>query len=173
LRQKSVKAFSIISRKRQDTPMPRLALYQPDIPQNTGAAIRLCAALGIALDIIEPCGFPLNDQALRRVAMDYATQVDLMRHASWDAFLAWKAAQSPAPRLILLTTKATQSYTDFSFVPTDILLLGRESAGVPDEVHTAVDARVTIPVVARSLNIMMAGAMAVGEALRQTNEFKD
>lgn len=149
----------------------RLALYQPDIPQNTGSAVRLCAALGVPLDIIEPCGFPLNDQALKRVAMDYSAQVDLTRHASWEAFEEWRKAQTPPARLILLTTRATQSYTDFSFQSNDILLLGRESAGVPDAVHATVDGRVLIPVVGRSLNVMMAGAMVLGEALRQTAGF--
>ncbi|HEY1096127.1 MAG TPA: tRNA (cytidine(34)-2'-O)-methyltransferase [Alphaproteobacteria bacterium] len=151
--------------------MPRLALYQPDIPQNTGAAVRLCAALGVALDIIEPCGFALSDQALRRVAMDYAAKADITRHSSWDAFQTWRAADQTR-RLILLTTKSDVPYTEFLFLPNDILMLGRESAGAPDEVHAACDARLTIPVVARSLNIMMAGAMALGEALRQTDGFK-
>jgi tRNA (cytidine/uridine-2'-O-)-methyltransferase len=149
--------------------MPRLALYQPDIPQNTGAAMRLCAALGVDLEIIEPCGFALNDQALRRVAMDYASKVNLTRHNSWDKFQEWRKNAPSQPRLILLTTKGTVSYTDFVFQPDDILMLGRESAGAPDDVHAACDARVVVPVVARSLNIMMAGAMVLGEALRQTN----
>lgn len=149
----------------------RVALYQPDIPQNTGSAVRLCAALGVSLEIIEPCGFALNDQALKRVAMDYSATVALTRHASWDAFQDWRNGQPIPPRLILLTTRATQSYVDFSFESNDILLLGRESAGVPDAVHAAVDGRVVIPVVGRSLNIMMAGAMVLGEAMRQTAGF--
>jgi tRNA (cytidine/uridine-2'-O-)-methyltransferase len=153
--------------------MPRLALYQPDIPQNTGAAMRLCAALGVDLEIIEPCGFPLNDQALRRVAMDYAAIVELHRHASWEAFQNWRDSMENKPRLILLTTKGDIAYTDYTFQPTDILMLGRESAGAPDQVHAACDARVVVPVVARSLNIMMAGAMVLGEALRQTNSFNN
>jgi tRNA (cytidine/uridine-2'-O-)-methyltransferase len=156
--------------------MPRLALYQPDIPQNTGAAMRLCAALGVDLEIIEPCGFPLNDQALRRVAMDYAAKVDLHRHSSWEAFQDWRQSMAnnmeQKPRLILLTTKGDTAYTDFAFHPTDILMLGRESAGAPDEVHAACDARLVVPVVARSLNIMMAGAMVLGEAMRQTQSFQ-
>ncbi len=149
----------------------RIALYQPDIPQNTGAAVRLCAALDVPLEIIEPCGFPLNDAALRRVAMDYSATVDLTRHISWEAFQAWRQNLTPSPRLILLTTRVQNSYTDFVFHPDDILLLGRESAGVPDEVHSLVDARVTIPVVGRSLNVMMAAAMMLGEGLRQIQAF--
>lgn len=155
--------------------MPRLALYQPDIPQNTGAAMRLCAALGVDLEIIEPCGFPLNDQALRRVAMDYAAKVNLHRHASWDVFQNWRDSMAHSlgqkPRLILLTTKGDTAYTDYVFQPHDILMLGRESAGAPDDVHAACDARIVVPVMARSLNIMMAGAMVLGEALRQTGSF--
>ena len=150
----------------------RLALYQPDIPQNTGAALRLCAAMGVPLDIIEPCGFPLDDQSLRRVTMDYVEKARVTRHLDWDHFNLWRDTQSPAPpRRVLLTTRTTIAYTDFSFRPDDILLLGRESAGVPHDVHEACDAHVMIPVVARSLNVMMAGAIVLGEALRQVNGF--
>lgn len=142
----------------------RLCLFQPDIPQNTGAAIRLCAGLGVPLDIVEPCGFPLDDAKLRRVAMDYGASVDLTRHVSWDAFVQNKPAQS---RLILMTTKAALPYTEFQFQPNDVLIAGRESSGVPDEVHAAVDARVIIPIKTRSFNVIVASGMILGEALRQ------
>lgn len=151
--------------------MIRLALYQPDIPQNTGSAIRLCAALGIPLEIIEPCGFIMDDKRMGRVAMDYARHVTMTRHQSWKNFLQWRDSQSPKPRLILMTTKSNVSYTDFAFLPDDILLAGRESAGVPDDVHALVDARITIPLVGRSLNIIQATCMITGEAMRQTRQF--
>lgn len=147
----------------------RLALFQPDIPQNLGSALRLCACLGVALDIIEPCGFPLDDKSIRRSAMDYGAQADVMRHASWTAFLS---GRDPG-RLILFTTKGAGPYQQFSFRPDDILLMGRESAGVPDEVHNAADARLLIPMRPgmRSINVINAAAMALGEALRQTGGF--
>lgn len=146
----------------------RLAAYQPDMPQNTGAMLRLCACLGLGFDIIMPCGFVLDDARLRRVAMDYADKVDYIRHQSWETFMA----QLGARRLILLSTKAAQRYTDFMFQADDILLVGRESAGVPDAVHQAATARVCVPLVAaaRSLNVVTAAAMVAGEALRQLGQ---
>ncbi len=144
----------------------RLALYQPDIPQNTGAILRLAACMGVAADIIEPCGFIWSDRHLRRAGMDYLAHVRLTRHASWEAFVT---ARSGAGRLVLLTTRAPITHTEFSFRPDDTLLLGRESAGVPDGVHEAVDARIRVPLAApaRSLNVALAAAMVLGEALRQ------
>ena len=150
----------------------RLALYQPDIPQNAGSLMRLCACLGVAMDIIEPCGFLLSDRNFRRSGLDYRAGVDLTRHESWAAYRAKPAAQGQE-RLLLLTTKGTQPYADFAFTPTDTLLLGRESAGVPDDVHAAADARLLIPMLPgmRSLNVAQAAAMVLGEALRQTGLF--
>ena len=146
-----------------------LALFEPDIPQNTGSLIRLAACMGVGLHIIEPCGFPFDDKRLRRVALDYYDLAAIMRHSSWQAFLDWRQMQQ-AGRLILLTTKASGCYTEFSFKEGDILLLGRESSGVPDFVHKAVDAGITIPMRggARSLNVALAASMVLGEALRQT-----
>ncbi len=148
----------------------RLALFQPDIPQNLGAAIRLAACLGVSLDVIEPCGFPLSDAAIRRAAMDYAAIANVKRHASW---LDFHAITAPCDRIVLFTTKSAEPLDHFAFQPDDVLLFGRESAGVPEEVHEAADARVCIPLVigARSLNVVTAAAMALGEALRQTNGF--
>ena len=147
----------------------RLALYQPDIPQNAGALMRLCACLGITLDIIEPCGFLLSDRNFRRAGMDYAAQADISRHESWSRF---QETRGPG-RLVLLTTKASLAYADFSFATGDTLLVGQESAGVPDQVHDAADARVLIPMRPgfRSLNMAQAAAMVLGEALRQTGGF--
>ena len=146
----------------------RLALYQPDIPQNAGAIVRLCACLGVPLDVIEPAGFVFTVREMRRVAMDYAPLADVTRHASWAAFLERRAG-----RLILLTTKAETRHVDFAFAADDVLLLGRESAGVPDEVHAAADTRLRIPLrpEARSLNVAVAAGMVLGEALRQTGGF--
>lgn len=146
----------------------RLALFQPDIPQNTGALIRLCACLQVPLDIIEPCGFLLDDKRLRRAGLDYHAQAQVTRHRSWDSY-----QQQRRGRLLLLTTGASAPYTGFAFAGDDNLLLGRESAGVPAEVHDVADARLRIPVGAdcRSLNVALAGAMALGEALRQTAGF--
>jgi tRNA (cytidine/uridine-2'-O-)-methyltransferase len=143
-----------------------LALYQPDIPQNVGAAMRLCACLGLPLHIIEPCGFPWDIKKIRQSGMDYVAQADLVRHSSWQAF----TESSNEARLVLMTTKASLPYTRFDFQDGDILIAGRESAGVPDTVHQQVDGRVTIPMAgdARSLNIINATAMIAGEALRQT-----
>jgi tRNA (cytidine/uridine-2'-O-)-methyltransferase len=145
-----------------------LALYQPDVPQNTGTILRLCACLGIEAHIIEPAGFPSSDRAFRRAGMDYLAAVALTRHASWRDFESWRALAGS--RLILFTTKATASYLRFAFAPNDVLLFGRESAGVPEAVHAAVEARLAIPIRAgmRSLNVAMAAALAAGEALRQT-----
>ena len=132
--------------------------------------MRLCACLGVAMDVIEPCGFLLSDRNFRRAGMDYLTGLDLMRHASWEGFQARKQG-----RLLLLTTKATMPYFDFGFAPTDTLLVGRESAGVPNDVHQAADIRLTIPMRPgmRSLNVAQAAAMVLGEALRQTAHFPE
>ena len=145
----------------------RLALYQPDIPQNTGAILRLAACFGLAVDVIEPCGFALDDRRLRRAGMDYLEQVELQRHRSWDAYQSARAGN--AGRLILLTTKGAMPHIDCRFEVADSLLLGRESAGVPDEVHAAADLRIRIPMRAglRSLNVAMAAAIVAGEAMRQ------
>ena len=144
----------------------RLALYEPDIPQNTGTILRLCACLGVAVDLIEPFGFVWDDRHLKRAGMDYLDQVTLTRHRSWDAF----HAAPPAGRLVLLTTHGTLPYHRFAFRADDTLLLGRESAGVPEAVHRAADARLVIPLRPglRSLNVASAAALALGEALRQT-----
>jgi len=144
----------------------QLALFEPDIAQNTGTILRLCACLGVAAHIIEPAGFPVSDRAFRRAGMDYLDQVTLQRHVSWAAFEGWRRAEQL--RLVLFTTKATASYLDHRY-GNDVLLFGRESAGVPDAVHSAADARLLIPIRPglRSLNVAMAAAMALGEALRQ------
>jgi tRNA (cytidine/uridine-2'-O-)-methyltransferase len=146
----------------------RLALYQPDQAANTGAMMRLCACLGVALDIIEPCGFVLDDRRLRRAAMDYTEHLSYERHRSWNDF----TAQLGARRLVLLTTKSNMPYFHFSFHADDVLLVGRESAGVPDEVHARADARLLVPMQkeARSLNVGMATAIVLSEALRQFKE---
>lgn len=141
----------------------RLAVYQPDIAPNLGAILRVCACFGVPLDIIEPCGFPLSAKALRRAAMDYASDVDVTRHDSWESF--------PRPqRLVLLTTKAECDLWDFTFQPGDTLMMGRESAGVPDNVHDACDAHVRIPMPGggRSLNVAISAGIALSEAMRQT-----
>jgi tRNA (cytidine/uridine-2'-O-)-methyltransferase len=154
----------------------RIALFEPDIAQNTGTILRLCACLGLEAHIIEPAGFASSDRAFRRAGMDYLDQVALTRHVSWRAFLRWRADRgNPPPRLIVFSTKATRSYLDHRFEADDVLLFGRESAGLPDEVHAAADARLVIPMQAglRSLNVAMAAAMAAGEALRQTGGFSD
>jgi tRNA (cytidine/uridine-2'-O-)-methyltransferase len=146
----------------------RLALYQPDIPQNTGTILRLCGCLGIEAHIIEPAGFPSSDRAFRRAGMDYLDAVAITRHASWHDFEAWHRAA--ACRLVLFTTRAATPYLAFRFAPDDVLLFGRESAGAPESLHAAADARLLIPMRAgmRSLNVAMAAALAAGEALRQT-----
>jgi tRNA (cytidine/uridine-2'-O-)-methyltransferase len=143
----------------------RLALFEPDIPQNAGALLRLGACLGVPLDIIEPCGFILDDRRLKRAGMDYIDHVDLTRHDSWQAFQAQRG-----DRLVLLTTAGDVVYTDLAYRASDTLLVGRESAGVPQAVHQAADARVVIPMRPglRSLNVALAAAMVLGESLRQT-----
>ena len=148
-----------------------LALYQPDIPQNAGTMLRACACLGIDAAIIEPAGFPVADRNFRRAGMDYLDAVAIARHASFEAFERWRTTSGR--RLVLLTTKGEAAYTDFAFRPDDILMVGRESAGAPDHVHTAADARLLVPIREglRSLNIAVAAAMALGEALRQTASF--
>ena len=147
----------------------RLALFEPDIPQNFGAFIRLAACLGVPLDIIEPCGFPVDDKRIRRAALDYYDRASLMRHASWAAFRRDRIAG----RLVLLTTSGATPLPDAIFQADDTLLLGRESAGVPAEVHSAADLSVRVPLQKglRSLNVALAAAMALGEALRQTNGY--
>jgi len=147
--------------------MPDIVLYQPDIPQNTGTILRLGACLGVAVHLIEPAGFTLSDKGLKRAGMDYLELAALRRHISWDQFNAWRTDQGR--RLVLLTTAADTAYTDFDFGAEDLLMVGRESAGVPDAVHSACDARLTIPMAAgaRSLNVATAAAMVIGEALRQ------
>ena len=151
----------------------RIALYEPDIPQNAGSLMRLGACLGVGIDIIEPCGFLLTDRNFRRAGMDYLKSADICRHSSWARFHEEFSAPPGARRLVLLTTKADMAYCDFGFAPGDTLLVGRESAGVPDEVHEAADARLVIPLRPglRSLNVAQAAAMVLGEALRQTAGF--
>jgi tRNA (cytidine/uridine-2'-O-)-methyltransferase len=147
----------------------RLALYQPDIPQNLGAFIRLAACLAVPLDIIEPCGFPLDDRRIRRAAMDYYSLARITRHVSWQNF----RQNRPGGRLVLLTTSGARAFPDIAFETDDILLLGRESAGVPQDVHDAADLRLRIPLQpgARSLNVAQAAAMVLSEGLRQTKGF--
>lgn len=148
----------------------RLALYQPDIPQNTGTLLRMCACLGVSVDVIGPTGFDMSDRSLRRAGLDYLDHVDLTRHQSWEEFLAARLADTEPVRLVLLTSHAVMPYTDFAFATGDVILLGRESAGVPEAVHSLAHARLKIPMHGRlrSLNIAVAAAMVVGEALRQT-----
>jgi len=146
----------------------RLALYQPDIPQNTGAMLRLAACFGLGVDVILPAGFLFDDKRMRRAGMDYIDRVEIVRHTSWNAYLDSRngAAQG---RLLLLTTKGDVAYTDFAFSPADTLLVGRESSGVPPEVFDAADARLIVPMRPglRSLNVAMAAAIVAGEAMRQ------
>jgi tRNA (cytidine/uridine-2'-O-)-methyltransferase len=146
----------------------RIALYQPDIPQNTGTILRLCACLNVEAHIIEPAGFPVSDRHFRRAGMDYLDRVSIMRHDSWSKFEQWR--QEKGFRLILFSTKGACPYLDHRYTADDILLFGRESAGVPDDVVAAADARLVIPIAPglRSLNVAMAAAMALGEAIRQT-----
>lgn len=149
----------------------RLALYQPDIPQNAGTMMRLAACLGVPVDLIEPAGFDVSDRNLRRAGLDYLGELELRRHASFAAFEEWRRAAGH--RLVLATTQGAQRYTEFRFEAVDILMVGRESAGVPEAVHAAVDARVVVPMRAglRSLNVAVTAAMMLGEALRQTDTF--
>ncbi len=151
----------------------RIALYQPDIPQNAGTIMRMAACLGLAVELIEPAGFDASDRNLRRAGLDYLAHLSLTRHESWEAFEHWRMAlgvSGTIPRLVLLTTRAEAGYLDHRFRADDILLLGRESAGVPTHVHDAADARIKVPMRAglRSLNVAVAAAMVTGEALRQT-----
>ncbi len=149
----------------------RLALVEPDIPQNTGAILRLGACLGVAVDIIEPCGFVWDDRRLRRAGMDYLQGVEVERHVSLAAFLSARAGGESPGRLVLLTTKAAVSHIAFQFQPEDTLVLGRESAGAPESLHQAADARVRVPLTPgmRSLNVALAAGIVLGEALRQTH----
>lgn len=146
----------------------RLALFEPDIPQNAATLIRAATCLGIGVDVVEPCGFVFSDRNFRRAGMDYLARAAVTRHESWDAFAAARHG-----RLVLLTTRAETPYAEFSFAEDDVLLVGRESAGVPEPVHAAADARLRIPMRAgeRSLNVAVAAAMVLGEALRQTGGF--
>ncbi|SDT52186.1 tRNA (cytidine(34)-2'-O)-methyltransferase [Bradyrhizobium canariense] len=147
----------------------QIALFQPDIPQNTGTILRLCACMDVAAHIIEPAGFAISDRRFRRAGMDYLDQVTLTRHDSWSKFDQWR--KEAGYRLVLFTTKSASPYLDYQYRATDILLFGRETAGVTDEVAAAADAKLVIPIKPslRSLNVAMAAAMALGEALRQTN----
>ena len=152
----------------------RIALYQPDIPQNTGTLLRLGACLDVALDIIEPCGFVFSEANLKRAGMDYLDLVSYRRHDSWEDFLSYRANHMEEyGRLVLMTTKGSVSYTAFEFKPNDVLLMGRESAGVPEFVHESADSQVIIPMKpgVRSINMAVSCAMAVGEALRQIGKF--
>lgn len=146
----------------------RLALFQPDIPQNAATMIRACACLGVTIDLIEPCGFALSDQRFRRAGLDYVDRSDLKRHASWEAFRA-----AVAERAVLITPSASSRYTEFRFAASDVLVLGRESVGFPDWVHESIPHQVCIPMRSglRSINVALAGAMVLGEALRQTASF--
>lgn len=150
--------------------MPNLAiaLYQPDIAGNTGTIMRLAACLGLTVEVIEPAGFDLSDRNLRRAGLDYLTSVTLQRHLNWDRFEEWRRANGR--RLVLASTKAALPYVDFAYRPDDVLLFGRESAGVPDHVHDRAEGRVLIPMQPgqRSINVAMSVAMIAGEALRQT-----
>ena len=151
----------------------RIALYEPDIPQNTGTILRLAACLGVEAHIVEPTGFPSSDRAFRRAGMDYLDQVSIVRHSSWQAFEAWRRPKGL--RLILFTTSAAVSYLDHGYRPDDVLMFGRESAGVPDAVHAAADVRLLVPMRPglRSINVAMVAAMALGEAMRQTNGLRN
>lgn len=147
------------------------ALFQPDIPQNAGAVARLCACLGAPLHLIGPAGFDLSDRNFRRAGMDYADRANIVRHDSWAAFEAWRA--DAGARLLLATTRGAIGFLDWRYDPSDILLLGRESAGAPPEAHEAADARLLIPMRSglRSLNVAIATAMILSEGLRQTGGF--
>ena len=151
----------------------RLALYQPDIPQNAGTLMRLGACLGVPVELIEPAGFATGDRAFRRAGLDYLDHATVTRHASFERFDAWRRAQGF--RLLLLSARGETRYCDFVFSARDLLLVGRESAGAPEAVHRLADARLRIPMKPglRSLNVAVAAAMVLGEALRQTHGFPD
>lgn len=151
----------------------RLALFEPDIPQNAGAMIRLAACLNMPVDIIEPCGFALNERRMRRAGMDYLDRAVVVRHSSWRAYCDWRATHPESGRLVLMTTMGDTAYTVFAFRPDDTIMMGRESAGVPEEVAGHADARLRIPMAPgmRSINVAQAAAMVLGEALRQTGLF--
>lgn len=164
---------AVVSRRQFDTKDKtmsdlRIALYQPDIPGNTGTILRLAACLGVGVDIIEPAGFDVSDRNLKRAGMDYISSAALIRHVNWEHFEEWRA--TTGRRLLLASTKAAISYVDIAYRADDILLFGRESAGVPDHVHDKADERLIIPMVEgqRSINVAMSAAMITGEALRQT-----
>lgn len=154
----------------------RLALFEPEIPPNTGTILRLCACMGVPVDIIEPCGFPFSDRALKRAGMDYMEKVEIKRHIDFSAFDSWRKGESDGNgprRLVLVETTGTLRHIDFAFSPKDILMLGRETSGTPPEVEAACDAVVRIPMMptARSLNVAIAAAIALSEALRQTEGY--
>ena len=151
----------------------RLALFQPDIPQNLGGAIRLAACMGVPLEIIEPCAFPLSDRALKRTSMDYGDVAEVIRRSCWSKFET--EARAAGRRIVLFTTKGAEPFHQFAYRLDDILLFGRESAGVPDDVHAAADARLIVPIrrETRSLNVVTTAAMALGEALRQIGRYPD
>jgi tRNA (cytidine/uridine-2'-O-)-methyltransferase len=151
--------------------MVSLVLYQPDIPQNAGTMLRLCACMGVEAHLIEPAGFDTSDRNFRRAGMDYLEHVRLLRHRSWEDFTTWR--QESGRRLVLLTTRGDTPYTALPYAADDILMVGRETSGVPETVHAAVDARIVIPMQAgfRSVNVAIAAAMVLGEALRQTGTF--
>jgi len=151
--------------------MPDIALYQPDIPQNTGTLLRLAACMDVTVHLIEPAGFPLSDHALKRAGMDYIERAKLQRHMDWESFREWQLAEKR--RLILMTTKGTRPYTQFAFKKGDLILMGRESSGVPEEIHQLADSRLLIPMKngMRSLNMAVSTGMVLGEALRQTDCF--
>lgn len=153
------------------TSMLAIALFQPDIPQNTGTILRTAACLGLTVHIIEPAGFAINDGALRRAGLDYLPAASLERHVNWEAFLAWRTREGR--RLVLATTRAKPIHTDFAFQGDDVLLFGRESSGAPAFVHDAAEARIAVPMMPgmRSLNLAVSVAIIAGEALRQTNAF--
>jgi tRNA (cytidine/uridine-2'-O-)-methyltransferase len=169
----ATKGHRLEKARRNEGFLMHIVFFEPDIPQNLGAALRLCAAFDCVLHIIEPCGFPLNDKAIKRAAMDYAQIAKKVHHVDWQGFLDYHAQNLNASRLILFTTKTHVSYCDIAYHSEDLLLFGRESAGVPEHVAQSATISVTIPMnpQARSINVVTAAAMALGEALRQTNGF--
>ena len=153
----------------------RIALYQPDIPQNTGTILRLAACVEVPVELIGPAGFDMSDRALKRAGMDYLTMARVTRHVSWARFWAWKCESAPQSRLVAATVQGSVRHVDFAFRRDDILIMGRESAGLPEDVHAIADARVRVPMAPgrRSLNVAVASAMMLGEALRQTDGWPD